>query len=430
MLEFLGIVFLLLLIGVSIALHEVGHLLPAKKFGVKVTEFAIGFGPALWKGQWGETSLRLRALPIGGFIRMIGMYPPSRQDGKRVGGWFAQQVLDARELSASEIADGDDSRTFYRLPTAKRLAVMVGGPSMNLLFAAVLFAISLSVIGVETASNQVAEVVTCIPTISDPEGDDPGCAATPAAAAKIAVGERVIAINSVETADWQAVRTQLAKFESGETLNLALRSENGDTRVLSLTLADLEYEVLDQNGKPTGEVQHRAFVGLSPAAEYVRMPITAVPGVLWNLTTASVEALGRFPVMVADLAVRLATGQERDPAGPISVVGVTVIGGEIAASDLAWQSKLFNLLAMAGSLNLFLFLFNLVPLLPLDGGHASAAVFESLRRRWAKWRNRPDPGPVDVARLLPLSYVTTLLLLASGLLVIVADIFAPISLQG
>ena len=430
MLELLGVLLLLGLIGLSIGLHEVGHLLPAKKFGVKVTEFAIGFGPAVWKSKWGETDLRLRLFPVGGFVRMIGMYAPARLDGRRVGGWFADQVLDAREASVAELEPGEEHRAFYKLSTPKRLGVMIGGPAMNLLFAVVLFGIALSGIGVEMASNGVAQAVACVPTVADPEGTAADCLKAPAAQAGIRAGDTIVAIDGVSVSDWQGVRTALGALEPGDQAAFSLRDVAGETRIVSLTLADATYEVLGADGKPTGEVGHRAFAGLAPASTFVRMPLTAIPGVLWNLTTSSVSALMSFPAMVGDLAVRMVTGQSRDPMGPVSVVGVTRLGGEIVASEMSPASKAFEILAMAGSLNLFLFLFNLVPLLPLDGGHAAGAVFESVRRRWAAMRSRPDPGPVDVARLLPLSYVTSILLLASGLLVVFADIFSPISLGG
>lgn len=429
MLEILGALLLIFLIALSIGLHEVGHLVPAKRFGVKVTEFAIGFGPALWKGQWGETSLRLRAFPVGGFIRMIGMYAPSRADGKRVGGWFAQQVLDAREASAEEIGADEDSRTFYRLSTPKRLVVMIGGPAMNLLLAAVLFALCFSVIGFEVPTNGVGQLSSCVPTIQDPDATRENCQPTPAKAAGIKAGDQIVGVDGVAVSDWVGFRDALADVKPGDEVSLRLLDSTGSERTVVLVAADWAYEELDAKGKPTGVIGHRAFIGVSPAFEFQTMSLTTVPGAMWDMTTASVAALGAFPQKLVELAVSLATGQERDPMGPVSVVGVTRLGGEIAAADASWRTKAFDLLGMAASLNLFLFLFNLLPLLPLDGGHAAGAIFESLRRRVASWRGRPDPGPVDIARLLPLTYVTTFLLLGSGVLVILADIVAPISLN-
>jgi membrane-associated protease RseP (regulator of RpoE activity) len=111
------------------------------------------------------------------------------------------------------------------------------------------------------------------------------------------------------------------------------------------------------------------------------------------------------------------------------VVGVTRLSGEIAASDQSLRSKVQQIVGMAASLNLFLFLFNLLPFLPLDGGHVAGALFESVRRRLAKFRGKADPGPVDIARMLPITYLVSLLLLSAGLIVIVADAIAPISLN-
>jgi membrane-associated protease RseP (regulator of RpoE activity) len=150
---------------------------------------------------------------------------------------------------------------------------------------------------------------------------------------------------------------------------------------------------------------------------------------MWNMTQRSVEALASFPAALLELGGNLFSTAERNPEGPISVVGVTRLSGEIAASDLSLRSKALEILGLAASLNLFLFLFNLLPVLPLDGGHAAAATFEGVRRRMNRWRHRKDPGPIDTAKLLPLTYVMTAILLVSGLVVIVADIIKPIALQ-
>ena len=172
MLEVVGIVLFALLIGVSIALHECGHLIPAKKFGVKVTEYMIGFGPTIWSRKNGETRYGFKLFPLGGYIRMIGMVPPGPDGvGRSMStGRFATMISDARRQSMEEVGPGDENRVFYRLPVRKRVVIMLGGPTMNLLLAFVLFAIVLVGIGIPGASTSIQSIGTCVPTAASPNG--------------------------------------------------------------------------------------------------------------------------------------------------------------------------------------------------------------------------------------------------------------------
>lgn len=432
MLAGLGVITLLLLIGVSIGLHEIGHLVPAKKFGVKVIDYAIGFGPTVFKRRRGETEYHIKLIPLGGFIRMIGMYPPAREGQPVRSGRFADLVEQARETSAEEIGPGEESRTFYRLPVRKRLVIMCGGPLMNLGLAALLFTIVFSVIGVGAASNRIGQLIPCVPTQAEPTGAGSiaGCgdaSVSPAVAAGLKVGDTIVSVDGVKTPTYADVSTALRKHSIGDTVTLEIQNSAG-TKTHLVTMADAVVEQYDESGKALGTFEHRPLIGFIPAAELKPLPISDVPGLMWDMSVNAGKALLVFPQKLYQLGHNLFTGQERDPNGPISVVGVSRLSGEVVASDLEWTMKVQEILGMAASLNLFLFLFNLVPLLPLDGGHAAAAIAEAVRRQWARLRKKADPGPIDVARALPLTYFVSALLLLSGLLVIVADIVAPISL--
>ena len=131
--EIVGIIGFFLVILASIALHEIGHLVPAKKFGVKVTEYMVGFGPTLWSRRRGETSYGVKAIPVGGYIRMVGMLPPPKDAPEGTArsmstGRFTMLVEDARRQSLEEIAPGDESRVFYRLPVRQRVIIMSTHP--------------------------------------------------------------------------------------------------------------------------------------------------------------------------------------------------------------------------------------------------------------------------------------------------------------
>jgi membrane-associated protease RseP (regulator of RpoE activity) len=436
MLEFVGIVLFALLIGISIALHEVGHLLPAKRFGVKVTEYMIGFGPAVWSTVKGETRYGLKAVPLGGYIRMIGMLPPAADGTSRSmsTGRFAAMVNDARRQSVEEILPGEEDRAFYRLPVRKRVVVMLGGPTMNLLLAFILFAIILVGIGIPEPTMQVRDVSACVPTATHPagaalpSGDCPtGSVPSPATVAGIQSGDTIVAIDGQPATDWLATTTWI-RSHAGATATFTVERD-GQNLELPVTIATAERPAIDEQGLATSETVTAGFVGLGPEFAWVGQPWTTVPQYMWDLTVQSVRALVMLPVKLYHLVVdTLIGGGERSVDSPVSVVGVSRLGGDIAAMDEPMTAKIATFLGLAASLNLFLFLFNLLPVLPLDGGHVAGALYEALRRLFARVRGRPDPGPVDMARLLPVAYVVAGALLLMGVVVIWADLVKPISL--
>lgn len=439
MLEVIGIVIFVLLIGLSIALHELGHLAPAKRFGVKVTEYMIGFGPTLMSRVRGETRYGVKAFPVGGYIRMIGMLPPSPGDPAGTArsmttGRFATMVAQARQQSLDEVGPGDESRVFYRLPVRKRIVIMLGGPFMNLAFAFVLFAILLMGVGLPTPSMEVSSVGRCTPTPSQPSGEPlpsgecpTGSVPAPAAAAGFEPGDVILAIDQVSYTDWVSA-TDWIRDHPGETVTVTVE-RSGVPVDLTVTIGEATRPVYDESGMATDEVMTAGYVGLAPASTWEPQSWTTVPAYMWDITVRSVEALVSLPVRLYELVTEtLLGGGERQVDSPVSVVGVSRIGGEVAAMDQPFRAKVATFLGLLASLNLFLFLFNLLPILPLDGGHVAGAAYEGVRRWLARITGRPDPGPVDIARLLPVAYVVAGVLLAMGVIVIWADLIKPISL--
>jgi membrane-associated protease RseP (regulator of RpoE activity) len=439
MLEIIGIILFAALIGLSIALHEVGHLVPAKKFGLRVPDYMVGFGPTMWSTVRGETRYGVKWIPLGGYIRMIGMLPPAKDDPEGRSrtmstGRFATLVAQARSASFDEIQPGDENRLFYKLPVHKRVIIMLGGPMMNLVLAFVLFGIVLVGIGLPKPSLTVAAVVPCTPSVSQPTGEllpsgscPEGTLETPASQAGLLDADTIIAVGAIPATDWEEVSTWISENPGVETTITVDR----DGRIVSLPLvvAEVTRPVYDSQGVETGEVQTVGFLGMRPSFEYERQSIFAVPAFMWDLTVRSVEALISLPIRIYELVSdTLIGGEDRAIDGPVSVVGASRLGGEIAAMDSPVTSKVATFLGLAASLNLFLFLFNLLPVLPLDGGHVAGALYESLKRKTARIRGKPDPGPVDTARLLPVAYVVAGILLAMGVVVIWADFVKPISL--
>ena len=436
MLELLGIVLFALLIALSIALHEVGHLLPAKRFGVKVTEYMIGFGPTVWSRVKGETRYGLKAVPLGGYIRMIGMLAPAPDGTSRSmsTGRFAVMVNDARRQSVQEILPGEEDRAFYRLPVRKRIVIMLGGPTMNLILAFLLFAIVLVGIGLPQPTLQVSNVAACTPSLSQPTGQTlpsgqcpTGTEPSPASLAGIEPGDTLVAIDGQPTTSWDDTTAWIRGNAGAEAMFTVERQ--GQSIDLPVSVATAERPVVDDQGVATSETITAGYVGIGPEFAWVAQPWSSVPAYMWDITVRSVQALVMLPVKLYTLVTEtLIGGGERSPDSPVSVVGVSRLGGNIAAMDEPMVAKVATFLGLAASLNLFLFLFNLLPVLPLDGGHVAGALYEAARRRVARWRGRPDPGPVDMARLLPVAYVVAGALLLMGVIVIWADLVKPISL--
>lgn len=437
MLAFLiGVVIIVIGLAVSIGLHEIGHLVPAKLFGVKVSQYMIGFGPTLWSRRKGETEYGVKAIPLGGYISMIGMFPPAK--GEQVGsdstGFFRGLVQDARDSSTESITAGDEHRAFYLLPVWKRIIVMLGGPFMNLVLAVVLFGVLLMGFGVAQASTTVGSVSACaLPATSERQTCEPGDPAAPGAAAGIEPGDRIVAVAGEPIDTWNE-STAIIRDHPDEQIEIVV-VRDGEEVSLTVTPMLSERYVIDENGQVVTDAAgdpvtvQAGFVGISPATETVQLPATEVlPAVGENIAGVAGIILN-LPQRIVDVANAAFGPEERDPNGPISVVGVGRVAGEIASLDeIPLASKAAGLIGILGSLNIALFVFNLIPLLPLDGGHIAGALWEAIRRGFAKLFRRPDPGPVDLAKLMPLTLAVVVVLGAMSALLIYADIVKPVQL--
>lgn len=434
MLGIIGILVFAIALLASIALHELGHLLPAKKFGVKVPQYMVGFGPTLWSKKTGETEYGLKAIPMGGYIRMIGMYPPNPKGEMRPDdmGRFGTMIESARSEVLSEISPEDEPRTFYRLSVPKKLAVMFGGPFMNLIIATVLFSVAFSVIGRPEVTPTVSTVVACVPSDSNPSGlasTDGSCGTGEESAASqigLEPGDQLVSIDNNEITTWEDLGKALSG-KGGQTVTVSyLRGEV--SQVTDVVVPSIQVPVLDEAGQPTGEEQARGFLGVTPEVDLVQAPISEVPGYMSSLLGMTFQSLMSFPARVVELGAELFTDAPRDPASPVSVIGIGRISGEIAGNeDAALAYKAADLITLIASVNLFLFAFNMVPILPLDGGHIAGALYEGLRRTLARIRRKPLPGPVDTARMLPVAYVMSLFMIAMSLIVILADFIKPLT---
>ncbi len=432
----LGVLVIVLGLAVSIALHEIGHLVPAKLFGVKVTQYMIGFGPTLWSKRRGETEYGVKAIPLGGYISMIGMFPPAKGEQVHADstGFFKGLVQDARDSSQESITPGDEQRAFYLLPVWKRIIIMFGGPFMNLVLAVVLFGVLLMGFGVPQSTTTVASVSACVlPATSERQTCEPGDPAAPGAEAGLKPGDTLVSIDGEPVTSWEQ-STAIIRANPGEDLAVVVERD-GAEQTLTVTPALSERYVVGDDGKVVTDAAGEpvtvdvGFVGIGPTGARVQQPVTAVlPAVGENIAGVA-GIVVNLPQRMVDVANAAFGPAERDPNGPLSVVGVGRVAGEVAASDqIASVDKVAGLIGILGSLNIALFVFNLIPLLPLDGGHIAGALFEGIRRAFAKLFRRPDPGPVDMAKLMPLTLGVVIVLGAMSALLIYADLVKPVQL--
>jgi membrane-associated protease RseP (regulator of RpoE activity) len=441
----IGVVLMVVGLAVSIALHELGHLWPAKKFGVRVGQYMIGFGPTLWSRRIGETEYGVKAIPLGGYISMAGMYPPSpkqvsaaasgHRSGKAGGGFFATMVQDARAANDETLLSEDDDRVFYRLPVWKRVVIMLGGPVMNLLFAIVLFAILLSGIGIQTATTTVSSVSECvIPSESARTECEPTDPQAPAAAAGMQPGDVIVAVDD-EPISTFAEAAALIQASPEQAISITVERD-GETLTLPLTPVAFEQPVLDARGQPVvgedGEPQTErvGLAGIRQEVDYLREPVGVAPQMAFERVGAVAGIIWQMPVKVWEAGSTLITGEERDPNGPLSIVGAGRLSGEVAAADAPVLNRVAGFLELLAAVNIALFVFNLIPLLPLDGGHIAVALWEGIKRVWAKVFHRPPPKPVDATKLVPVTFIVVVALIAMGAVLILTDIVNPVSLFG
>ncbi|SDK86991.1 Membrane-associated protease RseP, regulator of RpoE activity [Nocardioides sp. YR527] len=444
----LAVIGFVLAILVSIGLHELGHMIPAKAFGGKVTQYFIGFGPTVWSKQIGETEYGLKAIPLGGYVKILGMLPPGAdqlgertEDGalkvrKSNTGMFTQLISDARSAEWELIRPEDEPRLFYKMSWWKKVIVMAGGPTVNI---AIAFFVLWGVFGtygvhenvVDEGHPVVSSLQECLLTWED-QGRE--CRAsdkpTPAADAGLKPGDELISFNGTELTSW-AVAQELIRDNMDGDATIVIERDGEQMTLRTQTVVQERVKDLDDTSADP-ETAKVGFFGMSPESHVVTTkegPVYALQE-MGAMAENAVHSLLRLPVKVWHVALAIVGVEERSADSPVSIVGGGRIAGEIAAHEgLDVGEKVASFAFLVGGFNLFIGIFNFVPLLPLDGGHIATALWEGIRRAFAKVFRRPDPGHADPAKLLPVAYVVASALLVMGVVLIVADLVVPLHLQ-
>ncbi|MDX6250430.1 MAG: hypothetical protein QOF10_3790 [Kribbellaceae bacterium] len=430
LLTLLGVVLFVVGILVSVALHEMGHMLPAKAFGMKVTQFFVGFGRTVWSTKRGETEYGFKLIPAGGFVRIIGMMPPAKgQDPTKIRkantGPIQSMVENARTAEYETVSPEDEGRLFYQKVWWKKLIVMASGPLVNVLIAFLLFGGLFMLYGTNVAQTTVATVSECVIPASQASANrtcQPGDKESPAKQAGFQVGDKILSFNGTTINTWDDL-TPLIRANTDKPAVIVVERNGQPTDLHTNTIVN---QVVDQAG--SNKIVSVGFLGVSPQQKVERQNFGFVVDKMGEMSVATVKAIGNFPSKLVGVAQSIVGGQ-RAADSPMSVVGASRVAGEVASNNqLTGGERIAFLVSLLASLNLFLALFNFIPLLPLDGGHMIGAIWEGIRRGFAKLFGRPDPGYVDVAKLLPIAYVAASFIVVMGVLLVIADIVNPIKL--
>jgi len=395
----IGWVIFIVALLVSVMLHETGHFVLAKKFGMKVTRYFVGFGPTIWSTWRGETEYGIKALPFGGFVKIVGMHSLDDPDDP-----------------------ADEPRSFRNKPGWQRIAVLSAGSAMHFLLALVLiFGLALSVGIANDNTTQLGTVSTCVPknvTALDNgtcTGSDP---VSPARQAGLQAGDRVVAFNGHPVSNFTQLGDEIRAVPAWSPVTITVKRDGK-----LVTLTTVVAGIPGRSG---------SYLGIAPAVVFqVASPLSAIDyagTTFGQVLSGSAQAVAALPGALPKL---FAKDRSSTAGGQVSsVVGAAEATGTAVGSNAGWQYKVSFVLLLIASLNIFVGAFNMLPLLPLDGGHIAVIIYERIRAWLARLRGRPDPGLADIAKLLPFSFSLFLILILFSLVLVSADIVNPINLPG
>lgn len=398
----LGVVAFIVALLFSVMVHEFGHFAMARKYNMKVTEFFLGFGKRLWSFRRGETEFGLKAIPAGGYCRIVGM------------------------TIHEELTEEEQKRAFYEASVPKRLSVLVAGSFLHIVLGFLLMALILGGVGTSIVTNKISQVVPCVintaqgPTLGDCK---PGTPKSPANIAGLQAGDEILQIGNVKvTRTTWAKAVEVIHNSPNKAINIVIKRD-GVEQTLTVT----------PRAKTVNKKKY-GFIGIVNAVGSNRLnlidTISNSAVITKDVAVNSVTSLFSLPNKIPSLLKQTFGNQKRDPNGLVGVVGVARVSAQTASDpNMRWRDKLTTFLMIIASLNIFVGVFNMFPLLPLDGGHMAIATIDGFRRWRARSKGEPRPKPFDIEKMMPFTLAVIVVLVGLTLLLLAADIFNPVTLN-
>ena len=391
-----GVLAFVIALLLSVMIHEAGHYLTAKKFGMKVTEFFLGFGQKIWSTQRGETEFGVKVIPAGGYCRIVGM--------------------SARE----ELSPADSDRAFIKSSVGRRLIVLGAGSFLHFAIGFILLLLLFSTAGVTSVTSTVEKVSDCIPQTAT-EICSAKSTPSPAKNVGILAGDKITKVDGISYKEWADVVKKI-RASAGKQLEVTIERNGMPINILVTPAGrDVDGKVIGVLGvvNKVGTVTYGAGEATVKASKFTG-----------EILQNSITSLISLPAKIPDLVKQTFGGQKRDAQGLVGVVGVARVSGETANTKaLTTREKIATFILIIASLNLFVGMFNMLPLLPLDGGHMAVALADGLRNFLARRRGLPKPAPFDVERLTPITMAVFVLMAGLSILLLAADIFNPIRMN-
>ena len=400
--QLLGIIAFVVALLFSVMVHEFGHFITARHYGMKVSEFFLGFGTKIWSTVRGETEFGIKAIPAGGYCRIEGMSP-------------------------SESSIGDE-RDFYRASSGRKLVVLGAGSFLHFVLGFVLLLILFVGIGTNQVTSTIGEVSQCVESVTSNQACTATSTPTPAKLAGLMVGDRIVSIGGKPITDWSK-DVELIRNSPGKPLVFGI--DRGQ-KVRGANSGKPDFEVTITPAARVSDGKSIGYIGVINSYAMVRSnPATAIKEsftTTGSLISGSVKALISLPSKIPALWSQTVGDKPRDAQGLVGVVGVARLSGEaVASTKLTISERFAAFIVIIAQLNIFVGIFNLLPILPLDGGHMAVAIADEIRAFFARLRGRRRPPAIDVAILTPITMVVFVLLAGLTLLLLVADVVNPVN---
>ena len=393
--KIIGVLAFVFALLASVMIHEFGHYITAKKYGMRVSEFFLGFGKRLWSFTKGETEFGIKAIPAGGYCRIEGM------------------------TATDEMPTGEESRAFFKASSGRKLVVLGAGSFLHFVLGFIILLIIFAGIGTLQATSTISQISECVPR------PNAACADTDPRSPALLVGlqksDVITSLNGIPVSNWSK-DVEIIRSSAGKELIIEIE-RNGQPQSISVVPAT---RVVD--GKNYG------FLGI--VNEYVMVretPFSSIKNsalVSWDFISSSLKAIISLPSKIPALWGATVSGTERDPNGLVGIVGVAQVSGQAVSTEgLSTAERIQTFLLIIASLNFFVGVFNLLPILPLDGGHMAVAIADEIRALFARIRGKARPEGINVNKLAPVTMVVFVLLAALTVLLLAADILNPVQVN-